>query len=143
MLKKNKKDSIRRYLNPKIMAIFGFILIIGISYPLSKTVSKHYKINKEIKELELEIKNIEDKNNNLNKLMKFIQSDEFADKQARLNLNYKKAGEEVLVIKNKEELASEKNDIITDNSRALDAEYKLNNSSRNSNFGKWLKYFIK
>jgi cell division protein FtsB len=142
MFKKNKKNKNNRFFKTEILALLGFGLIIAISFPLSKSISKHYTISKEIKDLEQEIKNMENKNNNLNKLIKFIGSDEFAEKQARLNLNYKKEGEEVVIIKDKETLQSEKTDpsSISDNS--------FNNSEENiknvdSNLKKWFKYFIK
>jgi cell division protein FtsB len=140
MFKRNRNNKIKNYFSTKILAFLGFILIIAISYPLSKSISKHYKINQEIRGLEQEIKNMEEKNNSLNKLIKFIGSDEYVDKQARLNLNYKKEGEEVVVIKNKEEIQTEKKD------NSLKSPENINdqeNSNNNSNISKWLKYFIK
>jgi cell division protein FtsB len=143
MFKKNNKNKINYFFSAKVLAFLGFCLIIAISLPLSKSINKHYKISKEIKDLEREIKNMEDKNNNLNKLIKFIGSDEFADKQARLNLNYKKEGEEVVIIKNKEEAQNEKISSVNATANSQPDNNQKENLINNSNVIKWLKYFIK
>jgi len=70
----------------------------AIGYPLAKNIAKQYGINGEIKDLEKEISGVESKNSELKGLIDYLGSDQFAEEQARLNLNYKKKGEEVLVI---------------------------------------------
>jgi hypothetical protein len=86
---------------------------------------------------------MEDKNNNLNKLIKFIGSDEFAEKQARLNLNYKKEGEEVVIIKDKDAPQNEKTDSESISINSQNNDLAENNKSGVKNLKKWLKYFIK
>ena len=75
-MKGNRKKNIflRIIYNPKFLALVGLIIIILISFPLAKNVSKRYKINQEIKDLELEIAEYELKNKDLKQLIKYLES---------------------------------------------------------------------
>ena len=120
------------------------MIIIAISYPLSKNISQQYKINDEIKDLQKEINNLESDNDDLSKLIKFLESDQFADRQARLNLNLKKEGEEVVVIKNMDETPNSSGSN-PDNNGNISATGNLKNAQKKNqwfgNLYKWLNYF--
>jgi cell division protein FtsL len=77
--------------------IFLFFLIISI-FPLIKNFSKQRVINSELEELKTEIAQFEKNNLDLQTLMDYLQSEEALQEQARVNLNLKKADEEVIVI---------------------------------------------
>jgi len=72
-----------------------------------------------------------------------MQSDQFVEEKARLNLNYSQHGESVVVIKNedkKETAASgDKNEV----NIALGAMTGLKNEKLSSNLQRWFKYFFK
>ncbi len=86
-------------LNPKVQALLGLIIVGLIIFPLIKNVNQRRKVNREIKELEEEIKTVSDKNNDLKKMINYLESDQFLEEQARLNFGFKKPGEEVAVVK--------------------------------------------
>ncbi|MDP3043056.1 MAG: septum formation initiator family protein [bacterium] len=101
MFKKDKQNLLTRILfNQKTLALVGLAVIILISFPLAKNISQRYKISQEIKELESEINNLENQNTNLKEFMNYLESDQFVEEKARLNLGLKKEGEEVAVISN-------------------------------------------
>lgn len=93
----------RLIFHPKIIFILGLTILILITLPLARVVSHRYEINKEIRELEDEIENIENKNANITKVIEFLKSNQFVEKEARLKLGLKKEGEEVAIIKNTDE----------------------------------------
>ena len=66
---------------------------------MAKNVIKQYRINKEIKSFKNEISSLGNKNNELKNFVSYLESDQFAEEQARLKLNLKKPGEELTVIK--------------------------------------------
>ncbi len=146
MFSNKRKNLINRiFFNQATLAILGLMILIAISYPLAKNISKQYNINKEVKELGQEIAELEEKNLELANLIEYIESDQFIQEQARLNLNYKKEGEEVAVIKDKEEgdNAEEKIDNSINKSiynirglGKIKAEKEINNPV------KWWKYFF-
>ena len=103
MYQKTKKNLFKRIIFHKAAISFvGFLVIIFISIPLAKNVSKRYNINKEVVKLEEEINRLKNKNGELGDMIDYLKSDQFIDEQAKLNLNYKKAGEELVVINSKE-----------------------------------------
>ena len=111
MYQKIKKNLFKRIIFHKAtISIVGFLVIVFISIPLAKNVSKNYNINKEVVKLEEEIDRLKDKNGELGKMIDYLKSDQFIDEQAKLNLNYKKAGEELVVINSKEEQAEKTGD---------------------------------
>ncbi|MEK7558010.1 MAG: septum formation initiator family protein [Patescibacteria group bacterium] len=144
MIKKNKKKFIYRvFFSQNFLTFLGLIVIVLISFPLAKNISNRYKVNHEIKELEKEIANLENKNSNFKDLVSYLESNQFVEEQARLKLGLKKEGEDVVVIKNGLDNKIENNLTATSSSifniPGLD---KANLVNSISNLQKWLKYFF-
>lgn len=132
-----KKNNIIQKLlaNPIVLFIIGLAIIILISIPLAKNVSQRYRANQEIAKLQQEIKAQEDKKLLGEETIKYMQSDQYIEDTARLNLGYKKPGEQMVVIQQQETAASKKN-----------INAGVNNADTNnqeSNFTKWMRYFFK
>lgn len=95
--------------NTKTFFLVTLVIFVLLMIPLSKNVASRYRINQEIKGLEMEIANTQNKNQDLNKLITYLNSDQFVEQQARENLNLKKEGEEVVVLRGlNEETGKEK-----------------------------------
>jgi cell division protein FtsB len=86
----------------KILALVLLCLVILISFPLLKKIKQQRALDAEIKELQAEGERITNRNKDLRELINYLSGDSFAEKEARLNLNLKKPGEKVAVIKNGE-----------------------------------------
>lgn len=143
MIFRRKKESlIKKIFSHKIfISLIGLAIIIFISIPMAKNVSKRYTINQEIKKLQEEIKEMEKKNQELSKLAEYLESDQFIAEQARLNLNYKKEGEEMIVIKDKEN-AGKEGALATQNS-PYDIKGKNDEIKKPiSNPRQWWEYFF-
>jgi len=122
--------------------LVGLLVLVVISIPLAKKISKQYKINQEIKDLELEISNLENKNLKLNNLVKYLESDQFVEEQARLKLNYKKDGEKMIVIKNNDNLTSESDSSADANIYNLSRVKESVNIKKIYNPQRWWYYFF-
>lgn len=83
----------------KLLSVLGLLLLVLISVPLAKNITRRHKINSEIRELQKEVQNMESKNTDLQQLIKYLESDQFAEEQARLNMGLRKEGEEVAIVK--------------------------------------------
>ena len=123
----------------KILAVINLAVIILVLFPLAKKINQQRALRREIKELETEAERIDDKNKDLGDLLNYLQSDGFAEKEARLNLDLKKPGEKVVIVKDAARLptAPEQSKSVF-NIPGLDkktAEIK-------SNPRKWLDYFF-
>ena len=130
MFKKKENFFHKIIFNNIFLSIIGLIVIVAISIPLAKNVSKQYEINNEVQNLKNEISDIEKKNSSLKDMLIYLQSDQFAEEQARINLNYKKAGESLYVITDKN-----KNENIK-------LSLKLNKNKKMNNPIKWLNHFF-
>jgi len=87
-------------LHPITISIFGILILVSISVPLAKKYSQRYGVSQEVKDLQKEIAAQEEKNSELKDMMEYLQTDQFVEEQARVNLNYRMEGEVVAVIKN-------------------------------------------
>ncbi|MBA3046869.1 septum formation initiator family protein [Patescibacteria group bacterium] len=139
MLNRNNKNSGGKILfNQKILALAGVVVIILISVPLAKNISQRYRIDQEIKEMEREIAELESKNNGLSEAIRYLESNQFIEEQARLRLGLKKQGEEVAVIKENKEAG-----LLMNEAGGSGDIGDLNNSNElNSNPRKWRRYFF-
>ena len=140
--KKKFKNINRVIANPLFLTILGLIIMAAITYPLIININKQSKINSEIKELELEISDLENKNLDLKELISYLGSNQFTEEQARLNFNLKKEGEEVVVIDNKDavgagNLPGQPKSVYNINKEANTKKKKFANPQR------WWKYFFK
>lgn len=128
--------------NQKFLAFLGLVILVLISIPLGANISKRNKINKEIKELEQEIKQVENKNKDLEKLINYLESEQFVEEQARLNFGLKKEGEEVAVIKGDGNTQTSASGSIKKNIFKIPGLEKNKPAKPPSNPQRWWKYFF-
>jgi cell division protein FtsL len=132
MINKRRNFFSKIIYNQKFLALVGLALVIFVSFPLAKNVSKRYRLNKEIKELNEEIAEFESKNKDLKQLITYLESEQFVEEKARLNLGLKKSGEGVAIIKD---------DISTSTAISLGSRGE-SDSSDFSNLRRWWNYFF-
>lgn len=100
MMRREKQQNIvvRFIFSPQVFFLIVIIIFVALAFPISKNISKKYKIDEEILELEKEIQVLEDSNGDFKKMIKYLESDYFVEEQARLNMGLKEEGEGVIVI---------------------------------------------
>ncbi|MDP2812683.1 MAG: septum formation initiator family protein [bacterium] len=114
-----------RIWNSNIFSFFLVILLILSFVKVSKEVILRYEINKEIKELETQLGELEDKNQKMEQLVAYLNTEEYVEKQARLKLNLSKPGEKQI--------------FLTGNESVDDLEVSGDDSP---NIMKWYDYFF-
>lgn len=115
----------------KFFTFMAVLLLIFIIIPLSKNYKKRSVINKEIEEVKVEIEKFKTDKTDLTDMLDYLKSDASIEEKARLNLGFKKVGEEVVVIK--------------DETRILNNmfEEETEPEKESSNLLKWFQYFFK
>ena len=84
--------------------IFGLLIIfILVIIAAGREGYRNYKINQEIRNLRDKIEVLQKSNEELAEMEKYLQSDEFLEKEARLKLNLIRDGEKLVIIKRSEE----------------------------------------
>lgn len=147
MWHRKAKSKISAFLfNSKTYFLLALAVLGLISLPLYRNIVSRYRINQEIKSLEAEIAATQGKNEDINKLITYLNSDQFVEQQARENLNLKKDGENVMVLRG---LGGETNHVADptesdnlDNSLFTVSEIEKTKAEV-SNPVKWYKYFFK
>lgn len=122
------------------LTVIGIVVLVLIAVPLVKNINKQHKLNLEISDLKGEIGELEGSNKDLSKFVEYLKTDEFVEEQARLNLNFKKAGEEVVVIKHPEDSDKQPGETETSTYKIPGLNKKDNNKI--SNALRWWHYFL-
>lgn len=137
---RNKKNKLKNiFFSQKFITLVGLAAILLISFPFAKNLVKQYRINKEISDLKQEISELENKSGDLKNFVSYLESDQFAEEQARLNLNLKKPGENLMVIKTDTASSSNQGNPIFN----IPGYKKEEPPRKASNPEKWLNYFFK
>ncbi|MFP4514981.1 MAG: FtsB family cell division protein [Parcubacteria group bacterium] len=100
-----KKDNFisRLFKSQLFFTLLGLMLLVMILIPVYRNYQETNAIDKEIAEIQKEIKEYESSNQELRQMLDYLESEESLEAQARLNLGLKKPGEEVVVIKTEAE----------------------------------------
>ena len=141
MLNKKNINFNKTILNHKFITVVGLIIILLIAIPLVKNIRQRNKINNEIKSLEDDIKKLGNDNYELRGLIDYLESDQFVEEQARLNLGLKKQGEKVIVVEDSRDISG---NIDTTSDSMIKIPWLGKNISRDNitNTQKWLVYFF-
>ncbi|NCB20434.1 MAG: septum formation initiator family protein [Clostridia bacterium] len=125
--KKPKSATFHLLSSPRIFTIIALVFIIITLIPLAKNYSRQRLIEKEVADISQTIEEYTEGSQELQELIKYLESDQSIVEQARLNMGMKKPGESVVVIRG---------DVST-----LDG---LNEETKEEivNWKKWLKYFF-
>ena len=77
------------------------IIILVISFvKVGKEIRLRYEIKKEINTLQVQLEDLEDKTAKVDKLISYLKTDEYIEKQARIELNLSKPGERQVNLSN-------------------------------------------
>ncbi|OGL87433.1 hypothetical protein A3I40_00910 [Candidatus Uhrbacteria bacterium RIFCSPLOWO2_02_FULL_48_12] len=113
------------------------ILIAVLSMAVAKQAVKWYSIQEQVESYERELASVESRRQELQELIKYVQTPSYTEEQARLKFGLAKPGERLAVIP--ENLSSSLNDS-NNNSQIAGSESKM--SGAKSNYQKWWLYFF-
>src|SRR3989344_8167784 len=83
----------RDYLKSKTFFVIGLVLVVLMGYLLSKELNRRYRISREIEGLEQEIARFDNQNEELSRLVDYLQTPEYQERQARPPFKFQKTGE--------------------------------------------------
>jgi len=144
MINQGKKSGLARiFFNQKFLTLVGLAVVVLVGWPFTKNAIKQYKINKEINDFKQEIAALQNKGVALKDFVSSLESDQFVEEYARLNLNLKKPGEEKTVIKIDDNGLSQASSSIGDQIFDIPGKAKAVPDSEISNPQKWFNYFFR
>ncbi|PLX26394.1 hypothetical protein C0580_00005, partial [Candidatus Parcubacteria bacterium] len=87
------KEWHRKIFDSNIFTLFLVVLLILSFVKVTKELMIRKEINEEIQKMEEQLATVEGKNTEMEKLITYLNTDEYIEKQARLKLNLSKPGE--------------------------------------------------
>ncbi|MFZ5365232.1 MAG: FtsB family cell division protein [Patescibacteria group bacterium] len=97
-----KKNFRSLWSSSRLIYALGIILIIAFSVAGSKEYIKKHQLDKEIAELESEVASLQVEQEEFLQLLENYNSENFIEQEARVNFNYKRKGEQVVIIRSDE-----------------------------------------
>lgn len=116
----------------RLITFVGFIILIFVALALGKEIYRRYQINQEIESVKNEIERLEKRNQELQALVDYLNSDSYKEIQARQNLGLQKPGEQAVAV----QPAPPNEDI------ALTPDATEEERANLSNPEKWWNYFF-
>lgn len=124
---KPKSATFNLFSSPRIFTIIALLFIIITLIPLAKNYSRQRLIEKEVADISQTIDEFTESSQELQELVKYLESEQSIVEQARLNMGMRKPGESVVVVQG--------------DLSALKAPTKEVKEDL-ANWQKWLKYFF-
>jgi len=109
------------------------IILILVSIALSREVITRYTVQREIRELEKQYGELERQNVEIGSVISYLESDAFAEEEARTKLGLKKEGESVILLPRADQIVEQSSN---PSSRDAAAQNTRSNTSR------WWQYFF-
>ncbi len=103
-MKKQKQSALKRFFSSRLFLILALICAILIAFGYARAYYQDYKIRQEINALQDDVKNLEHKKLESMEILKYVTSEAFVEEKARTELNMKKPGEKVMIIKSQVEV---------------------------------------
>ena len=99
-MEKKNDNKIKHVVSSRWFLVIALVIAVFFVFIFARAYYQDYKVRQEIESLKEEVKNLETKKIDLLNLYKYVESDEFVEEKARLELNMKKPGENVLILNN-------------------------------------------
>src|SRR3989344_732727 len=87
-----------KFLNSKVFTALAGVLALWLTFSSIGLNSQRSIVDSDVKNAEAKIKEVGDDTDYLNKFLVYFQTPAFLEKEARLKLNYKAQGEEVVFV---------------------------------------------
>jgi cell division protein FtsL len=114
--------------------VAGLVILILIGISLGKESYRKRQVQREVEDLQSQIKQLGQENGELNNLIAYFSTPQFQEKEAREKLNLQKDNEQMIIL---HKAPSEKNQ-----SRASDDQATSAQEVNSPNWQKWLNFFF-
>jgi cell division protein FtsB len=114
--------------------VAGLVILISIGVSLGKEAYRKKQVQKEIEDLQSQIKRLGQENSDLNNLIAYFSTPQFQEKEAREKLNLQKDNEQMIVLH--KDLAAKSQPQFSD-SQAPSVQ-----NDNSPNWRKWLNFFF-
>jgi len=132
------KNIFKKALGSRVFLFFALLVLIFLAINVGRESYRNYQINQEANRLKKESEQMEKRNNYLAGLMEYFKDESYLEEQARLKLNLKKPGENVLIIEGSREKSQ-----TAEKKTEQKAASPTPEPEEPANYWKWWEYFFK
>ncbi len=93
-----KEFWLKRLFRSNMFFVLVLLLLSLFSVSLFREIMRKLEIKNEVKKLETEVAELENRNTELQTMIQYFQTDEFIEKEGRAKLGYKRPGETVVAV---------------------------------------------
>lgn len=133
------ENKFKNFLRSRWCIFLLLLAFIWLGLVLTKAIYKKYQLSQEIQSLRTEIDKMDKKEQELTRLIDYLGSQNYLEKEAREKLNLKKEGESVLMV-SESELAKQLSD---SQDQESEAGNENNPAGQENNLIRWWKFFFK
>ena len=138
------KIFIKKLLSSKVFLFLISLILIALVTSLGRESYRKYLLVKEINQLKADIEQMEGKSQQLANLMEYFKEESYLEKEARLKLNLKKPGEEVVIVS---EHSNTDPEVSLTSEQGSEEQKDIGTSSvevnkETTNYWKWWEYFF-
>ena len=121
---------LKKFYRSKTYLLVGLVVLVFVSFAFVRAYYQNYQVHEEIRKLQDSTAQLESKKLDLQKYLKYAESDAYVEEKARTDLNMAKDGENVTIVSgNTEDFTRQNPDVVVQ-------------SSPVSNIRKWWQYFF-
>lgn len=99
-MKTKEKNKIKSVLSSRWFLVIALIIAVFFAFSFARAYYQDYKVRQEIQLLKEEVKSLEIKKLESMEILKYVTSDSFVEEKARIELNMKQPGEQVMIFNN-------------------------------------------
>ncbi len=132
--RQKEKAKTRNKLISGLFFVAGLVILVSIGISLGKEAYRKRQVQKEIEDLQSQIKQLGQENGDLNNLIAYFSTPQFQEKEAREKLNLQKDSEQMIILH--KDLAAK--------SQAQDPQVQLPTAQDDNspNWRRWLNFFF-
>lgn len=136
-----KENKLNFFLGSRVVIFLLLLAFIWLSLVLVKAVYKKYQLDQEISSLKSEIEKTDKKNQELNQLLDYFNSQAFLEKEAKDKLNLKKEGENVVLVQ--DAVGEQSETSVEDVNGVSEKTAQPTALVKKNNLVKWWEFFFK
>lgn len=99
-----KQSSMKRFFSSRLFLIVTLIIVVFVALSYARAYYRDYQVRRQIAALQEEVRQLERKKLESMEVLQYVTSEAFVEEKARVELNLKKPGEQVVFVYEQEEL---------------------------------------
>jgi len=99
-MKAKEENKVKRVISSRWFLVVALVIAVFFAFVFARAYYQDYKVKQQIESLKEDVKNLQTKKLESMEILKYVTSDNFVEEKARIELNMKQPGENVIILKN-------------------------------------------